>query len=53
MQGLLVFSILKECLEILWATVTIDGNLMHISFIHKCISKRHKSNKTPGAVSLR
>jgi hypothetical protein len=43
-QGFLVFWILKECSWILWATVILDGNFMHISFIYICISERHKSN---------
>jgi hypothetical protein len=41
---ILVFLILKECSGILWATVILDGNLMHILFIHRCVYERHKSN---------
>jgi hypothetical protein len=46
-QELLVFLILKECSGILWATVILDGNLMHISFIYTCISKLHILNLIP------
>jgi hypothetical protein len=36
--------ILKVCSGKLWATVILDGNLMHISFLYICTSERYKSN---------